>query len=287
MGSFNENTVAARGDVGLVRTAAAQLGPAAGHRLAAGAIWFYDEGASSATASPQTAVGCAPPDGSFRRWVRCSPSTISPRRPGATCDSPMAWAPPEINVVRIVADDPNLSTDQWFGFTPPRVPVLQTAQVPRLGETPILMDIATAANFPCQRPFVEHLGVAEVPSTGSCPTSQVVVSSNMWQSARSGGPFLFIQALLTTATIPTYLRNDWYRDWGALERLSGWCPRARRRTPSSTRVPKTVFGWGRTGPIRGLYCRDRGPADTDSRKPTPATPPATSRSPAGWPPSPG
>ena len=30
-------------------------------------------------------------------------------------------------MARIVADDPNLSEEQWFGFTPPRVPVLQTA----------------------------------------------------------------------------------------------------------------------------------------------------------------
>ena len=32
---------------------------------------------------------------------------------------------------------------------------------------------------------------------------QVVVSSNMWQTARAGGPFLFIQALLSTTTVPT------------------------------------------------------------------------------------
>ncbi len=78
------------------------------------------------------------------------------------------------------------------------------------------MDIATAANFPCQRPFSEHLGVAELPEYRILPNfKQMVSSSNQWQSADDGGPFLFIQALLRTSAIPTYLRNDWYRDWGS------------------------------------------------------------------------
>ena len=50
------------------------------------------------------------------------------------------------------------------------------------------------------------------------------MSSNQWQSAEDGGPFLFIQALLRTSTIPTYLRDDWYRDWGSIERYDRLVP---------------------------------------------------------------
>ena len=72
---------------------------------------------------------------------------------------------------------------------PPRVPVLQTAQQFLGTQTPVLMDIASAAQFPCQRPFSEHLGIAEVPQYRILPNlKQVVVSSNLWQSARAGGP---------------------------------------------------------------------------------------------------
>jgi arabinosyltransferase A len=159
------------------------------------------------------------PDGSYEALNEVYPIDISPRRPGATCVSPLNTAPPEANVGAIVADDPNLSEDQWFAFTPPRVPVLQTAQEFLGSRTPVLMDIATAANFPCQRPFAERLGVAELPEYRILPNfKQMVVSSNQWQSAADGGPFLFIQALLRTATIPSYLRDDWYRDWGSIER---------------------------------------------------------------------
>ena len=70
-------------------------------------------------------------------------------------------------------------------------------------------------------------------STASCPNhKQMVVSSNQWQSAEDGGPFLFIQALLRTSTVPTYLRDDWYRDWGSIERYDRVVPAdagARRR----------------------------------------------------------
>ena len=99
------------------------------------------------------------------------------------------------------------------------------------------MDIATAANFPCQRPFSEHLGVAELPEYRILPNlKQTVVSSNQWQSAEDGGPFLFTQALLRTSTVPTYLRDDWYRDWGAVERYYRLVPADRgARTPSSSR----------------------------------------------------
>ena len=72
-----------------------------------------------------------------------------------------------------------------------------------------MLDIATAANFPCQRPFSQHLGVAELPQYRILPNvKQVVVSSNMWQSAQKGGPFLFIQALLRNdARLPAFRRS--------------------------------------------------------------------------------
>ena len=166
---------------------------------------------------------------------------------------PLASAPPEANVARIVALDPNLSSDQWFGFTPPRVPVLETAQQFLGSHTPVLMDIATAANFPCQRPFSEHLGVAELPEYRILPNhKQVVVSSNQWQSARAGGPFLFIQALLTTSTVPTYLRGDWYRDWGSIERYGRVVPADQAPDAVVDQGGTTVRGWTRVGPIRAL-----------------------------------
>ncbi|MCG7594689.1 arabinosyltransferase domain-containing protein [Mycobacterium sp. PSTR-4-N] len=254
MGSYGENAVAAK-----ATSAWYQLPPRTPDRplvsvAAAGAIWYYNEdGSFNYGQSLKLQWGVHRPDGSYQALNEVQPIDIFQQKAWRNLRFPLTTAPPEANVARIVADDPNLSEDQWFGFTPPRVPVLQTAQQFLGSDTPVLMDIATAANFPCQRPFAEHLGIAELPEYRIIPNfKQMVVSSNQWQSAESGGPFLFIQALLRTATIPTYLRDDWYRDWGSLERYIRVVPRDEAPDAVVEEGSTRVFGWSRGGPIRAL-----------------------------------
>ena len=254
MGSYNENTVAAK-----VTSAWYQLPPRTPDRplvtvAAAGAIWYYNEdGSFNYGQSLKLQWGTHRPDGSFQPLNSVQPIDVFAQRAWRNLRFPLASAPPEANVARIVADDPNLSTDQWFAFTPPRVPVLESAQQFLGSQTPVMMDIATAANFPCQRPFSEHLGVAELPQYRILPNfKQVVVSSKEWQSAEGGGPFLFIQALLTTATVPSYLRNDWYRDWGWIERYDRLVPASAAPNAVVDSGSKRVSGWSRNGPIRAL-----------------------------------
>ncbi|BBY26533.1 arabinosyltransferase domain-containing protein [Mycolicibacterium sediminis] len=221
---------------------------------AVGAIWYYEEdGSFNYGQSLKLQWGELRPDGSYRALNEVQPIDVFNQRAWRNLRFPLTTAPPEANVARIVADDPNLSSDQWFGFTPPRVPVLETAQDLLGRQSPILMDVATAANFPCQRPFAEHLGVAELPEYRIIPNfKQMVVSSNQWQSAADGGPFLFIQALLRTTAIPTYLRDDWYRDWGSIERYIPVVPRDDAPTAVIEEGSTRVFGWSRPGPIRAL-----------------------------------
>ncbi|MDX1871439.1 arabinosyltransferase domain-containing protein [Mycolicibacterium sp. 120266] len=254
MGSYKENSTAAK-----ATSAWYQLPPRTPDRplvtvAAAGAIWYYDEeGDFHYGQSLKLQWGVHRPDGTYQALNSVQPIDVFAQYAWRNLRFPLAWAPPEANVARLVADDPNLSDDQWFGFTPPRVPQLQTAQQFLGTQTPVMLDIATAANFPCQRPFAEHLGVAELPQYRILPNvKQVVVSSNMWQSAQKGGPFLFIQALLRTSTIPTYLRDDWYRDWGSLERYDPVVPPAQAPVADIQQGTQRVFGWSRPGPIRAL-----------------------------------
>lgn len=254
MGSFDENTVAAK-----ATSAWYQLPPRTPDRplvtvAAAGAIWYYEEdGSFNYGQSLKLQWGVHRPDGTYEALSEVQPIDIFQQNAWRNLRFPLDWAPPEANVARIVADDPNLSEDQWFAFTPPRVPVLQTAQEYLGADTPVLMDIATASNFPCQRPFSERLGVAELPEYRILPNfKQMVVSSNQWQSAQDGGPFLFIQALLRTSTVPTYLRNDWYRDWGSVERYIRVVPRDEAPDAVIEEGTTNVFGWSRGGPIRAL-----------------------------------
>ena len=254
MGSYDENTIAAK-----ATSAWYQLPPRTPDRplvtvAAAGAIWYYEEDRSfNYGQSLKLQWGVHRPDGTYAALDAVQPIDIFMQKAWRNLRFPLAWAPPEANVARIVADDPNLSEDQWFAFTPPRVPVLQTAQQLLGSQTPVLMDIATAANFPCQRPFSEHLGVAELPEYRILPNlKQIVASSNMWQSAEDGGPLLFTEALLRPSAMPTYLRDDWYRDWGSIDKYYRWVPASEAPDAVVDQGSVRVFGWNRTGPIRAL-----------------------------------
>jgi arabinosyltransferase A len=221
---------------------------------AAGAIWSYKEdGTFTYGQSLKLQWGVARPDGTTQPLTEVSPIDIGPEPAWRNLRFPLAWAPPEANVARIVAYDPNLSSEQWFAFTPPRVPVLQTLQQLMGSQTPVLLDIATAANFPCQRPFTEHLGVAELPQYRILPDhKQTAASSNGWQASEAGGPFLFTQALLRTSTISTYLRGDWPRDWGSVEKYYPLVPTDQAPDAVVQQGVTTVRGWSRQGPIRAL-----------------------------------
>ncbi|MFY9917207.1 MAG: arabinosyltransferase, partial [Mycobacterium sp.] len=254
MGSYDENTVAAK-----ATSSWYALPPRTPDRplvtvAAAGAIWYYEEdGSFNYGQSLKLQWGVHRPDGSYQALGQVQPIDIFMQKAWRNLRFPMAWAPPEANVVRLVADDPNLSTDQWFAFTPPRAPVLETAQQMLGSDTPVLMDIATGANFPCQRPFSEHLGVAQLPEYRILPNlKQSVVSSNQWQSSEDGGPLLITKALLRSDSVPSYLRDDWYRDWGAIERYYRLVPESEAPDAVIDQGSVTVRGWTRNGPIRAL-----------------------------------
>jgi arabinosyltransferase A len=254
MGSYGENSLAAT-----ATSSWYQLPPRTPDRpivvvSAAGAIWSYKEdGTFTYGQSLKLQWGVTRPDGTTQPLGEVQPIDIGPEPAWRNLRFPLSWAPPEANVARIVAYDPNLSSDQWFAFTPPRVPVLQTLQRLMGSHTPVLMDIATAANFPCQRPFSEHLGVAELPGYRILPDhKQTAASSNGWQAGEAGGPFLITQAMLRTSTISTYLRGDWYRDWGSVEQYYRLVPSAQAPNAVVEQGVMTVYGWSRQGPIRAL-----------------------------------
>jgi len=254
MGSYGENTLAAT-----ATSAWYQLPPRTADRpivvvSAAGAIWSYKEdGTFTYGQSLKLQWGISRPDGTTQPLGEVQPIDIGPEPAWRNLRFPLTWAPPEANVARIVAYDPNLSQDQWFAFTPPRVPVLETLQQLIGSQKPVLMDIATAANFSCQRPFSEHLGVAELPDYRILPDhKQTASSSNGWEAGATGGPFLFTQVLLRTSTISTYLRGDWYRDWGSVEQYYPLVPSDQAPNAVIEQGVMTVNGWSRQGPIRAL-----------------------------------
>lgn len=195
---------------------------------AAGRIWSYDDtGALTYGQSLLLEYGKRQPDGSVQAQGTYLPRDIGPAPSWRNLRVPLADIAPDADAVRIVANDPNLTGDQWLAFTPPRVPVMENLNTMIGSEQPVLLDWAVGLQFPCQRPFDHRYGVAEVPGYRILPDRPLAVSStDTWQSGENGGPLGWSELLAKPVAVPTYLKNDWARDWGSLERYEQYYPNA-------------------------------------------------------------
>lgn len=130
---------------------------------------------------------------------------------------PIEDLPDEANVIRIAASDPSLDPEQWLAFTPPRVPTLESLDNVVGSEKPGLLDWAVALQFPNQRTFDHYAGVAEIPEYRISPDHGGKVTLTPFQDYAGGGVMGTAEAVNTSYQLPSYLQNDWQRDWGSFE----------------------------------------------------------------------
>jgi len=139
---------------------------------------------------------------------------------------PLAAIPADATAVRVVAEDDDLAPQQWIAVTPPRVPQLRTLQQVVGSQDPVLLDWVVGMAFPCQRPFGHALGVTEVPKWRILPDRLSADANSPVMDTIGGGPLGISELLFQATTMPSYLRDDWSRDWGALQRLTPFYPNA-------------------------------------------------------------
>ncbi|EGD54082.1 cell wall arabinan synthesis protein [Gordonia neofelifaecis NRRL B-59395] len=193
------------------------------------------------------------PGGAFTQLgpevIPIDPGPVIPNRPWRNLRVPMTQVPPQADVMRLVLADTNLGPMQFIGITPPRAPKLQTLQELVGSQAPVLIDFPVAAHFPCQRPLAIRHGVAEVPQWRILPDYVTANSqSKTWMAANSGGLLAVTEGTTSQVTVPTYLRDDWHRDWGSLEQQFPLSPGA---TPAAVATePVRTWGWTRTPSIR-------------------------------------
>lgn len=162
---------------------------------------------------------------------------------------PLAQAPPRATLVRLHAVDDAAAAPEWLAFTAPRVPRLKTLEEVVGRTDPVFIDWLPGLVFPCQRPMAVRDGVLELPDWRILPDAEAVrVNSQTWMSGLSGGPLGITDALLTSTLVPSYLRNNWGRDWGSLQRFSPLVPDAR---PAELELGyRTVSGLESRAPMR-------------------------------------
>ncbi|MGV9709684.1 arabinosyltransferase domain-containing protein [Gordonia sp. NPDC003424] len=182
-------------------------------------------------------------------YIPIDPGPDRPNRPWRNLRIPMADVPADATAMRIVATDDNLAPDQWLAFTPPRAPVLAPLEEVVGSTTPVLLDLSVGSQFPCQHSITTHAGVSEIPRWRIVPDQVTTNSkSKTWQAGINGGILTTPEALTRADTMATYLDNDWYRDWGGLQRLSPIVEGAQPATVTTGTT--TTWGWTRPGAIR-------------------------------------
>lgn len=156
-----------------------------------------------------------------------SPIDVGPEPSWRNLRVPFDQIPEDATAVRVIAEDNNAEPDWWIALTPPRIPVTETMQE-LVGDTaPVLPDWAVAFHVPCVRPFEEFAGVHELPEYRILPDRGLAAVTDDWQGWDGGGPVGFVELTLEGETVPTYLDNDWDRDWGSLVRYTPIVPDAK------------------------------------------------------------
>ncbi|MGU3436092.1 arabinosyltransferase domain-containing protein [Actinomycetes bacterium M1A6_2h] len=187
-------------------------------------------------------------DGTVTALGRVTPIDIGPQPSWRNLRVPMSALPSDADTVRLVVSDPSLDPDQWLAVTPPRVPKTQTLNDLVGSTTPVLLDWAVGMNFPCQDMITHHDGVAEIPRYRIKPDRTGAVSTNAWQDHFGGGPLGWIDRIQSAQSMPSYLNDDWSRDWGDIEKYTPIDPDAVPAQLDVTEVTRSGF-WS-PGPIK-------------------------------------
>ncbi|OBJ13309.1 arabinosyltransferase [Mycobacterium colombiense] len=138
----------------------------------------------------------------------------------------MSAIPSSATQIRLVADDEDLAPQHWIALTAPRTPQLRTLQDVVGSTDPVFLDWLVGLAFPCQRPFGHQNGVDESPKWRILPDRFGAEANSPVMDNNGGGPLGVTELLAKATTMATYLKDDWSRDWGSLQRLSPYYPDA-------------------------------------------------------------
>jgi len=162
--------------------------------------------------------------------------------------TPLSAIPAEATQIRLTATDDDLAPQHWIALTPPRIPELRTLQDVVGSTDPVLLDWLVGLAFPCQRPFGHRNGVIELPRWRILPDRFGAEANSPVMDYLGGGPLGISELLFRAEPVPTYLKGDWSRDWGSLQRLVQFYPGAE---PARLELgTATRSGWWSPAPLR-------------------------------------
>ncbi len=151
--------------------------------------------------------------------------------------------PADVNRVRVVAKDDDITGDGWVAVSAPRVPTFTTL-TQRVGSAPVYMDWPAAFVYPCMNPVASHDGISQIPAyriTAGDLAAEAGVADNI-----GGGPNGWIEELANQPEVPSYLEGDQSgRSWGRLLQIE---PYTDGVAPQVEHGTETMWGWQSPGP---------------------------------------
>ncbi|AZZ80301.1 arabinosyltransferase [Gordonia alkanivorans] len=194
--------------------------------------------------------GRVAPDGTVAPAGQMMPLDIGGAPEWRNLRFPLDQAPPGASVVRVLAEDTSPLRDQWLAVTPPRVSSMETLNKLVGSEDPVLIDWEAGLAFPCQRPAQVKYGVLETPVWRISPDREGErVNSQRWMAGDAGGPLGIIENEVRGRVYPSYLGNDWAKDWGSLQGLTPILPQTDAELIITT---ETHNGLWTPGPMRAI-----------------------------------
>ncbi|KAA9148510.1 arabinosyltransferase [Amycolatopsis acidicola] len=150
--------------------------------------------------------------------------------------------PANATVVRVVAQDDDVTDDGWVAVSAPRVPTFTTL-TQRVGNAPVYMDWPAAFVYPCLNPVTSHDGISTVPAyriTAGTLAPEAGIADNI-----GGGPLGWLEEVASEPEVPSYLDGDPGQSWGQLMQVE---PYTEGVAPHVEHGEKTVWGWYSPGP---------------------------------------
>ncbi|WP_243659293.1 arabinosyltransferase domain-containing protein [Tamaricihabitans halophyticus] len=153
--------------------------------------------------------------------------------------------PAQVETMRLIVEDDDLTEDGWIAFTEPRIPV-NTTLTERLGDKPTFVDWPASFVHPCVQPPVWRDGIAEVPDYRV--TAAPLVNDGGVSSSKGGGPVGWIEEVANQPEVPSFIRSEPNMPWGQLFKVEPYVAGAE---PRVIRGEEVRSGWWSPGPGPG------------------------------------
>ncbi|WP_093356567.1 arabinosyltransferase domain-containing protein [Saccharopolyspora kobensis] len=166
--------------------------------------------------------------------------------------------------LRVLAADQKVDEGGWMSFSAPRVPQL-TTMTEVAGDEPTFVEWTAALVHPCLNLASLHGGIVELPRFRVAGGGMLRDMGQNWSGSSGGGPFGWLNVAASVRVMPSYLKGDLHRDWGAFYVVDPFQPDALPAATATEVHRETHWGTWSPGALPKAVRLPGGPPSSDGR----------------------